>query len=90
MSDQIRYFGLLFFGCVVISDLYLFQEIVLLNLCFRFSKNLILSLVDKVAIGTESLALFIWNVALVFCIAATSWTGGLASRFGGILGINDI
>ena len=30
---------LLFLGCVVISDLYLFQETVLLNACFKSSKN---------------------------------------------------
>ena len=37
----------MFFGCVI-SDLYLFQYIALLNLCFRFSNNLILSFIDKV------------------------------------------
>ena len=34
-------------------------EIALLNPCFIFSKNFILSLIDKVTTGTESLALFI-------------------------------
>ena len=52
-SDNIYIF---FFGWVVISDLYLFQEIVLLNLCFIFSKKLILSLIYKVTTGTYSLA----------------------------------
>ena len=37
-----------FFGSVVISDLYLFQEFVLLNPCLIFSKNLVLSLIDNV------------------------------------------
>ena len=40
------------FGWVIISDLYLFQKIGLLNPCFMFSKNLILSLIDKVTKGT--------------------------------------
>ena len=35
----IRYSNLFFFGCAVISDLYLFQETVLLNYGFIFSKN---------------------------------------------------
>ena len=38
---SIRQFKLLFFGCVAISDLYLLQEIVLLNPCFIFPENLI-------------------------------------------------
>ena len=80
----------MFFVCVVISDLYLFQEIVLLNPCFIFSKNLILSLIDKVTTEMQSLELFIWNVAPVVCIAATSWTGEIASVFPGILGMIDI
>ena len=62
-SDNLSFF----FGCVVISELYLFQEIVLLNPCFIFSKNLILSLIDKVTTGAWSLVLFIWNVAPVLC-----------------------
>ena len=47
--DDINY---CFFGYVVISDLYLFQETVLLNPCFIFSKNLILSFIDQVTTGT--------------------------------------
>ena len=42
---------LLFFGFVVISDLYLFQDIVLLNTCFKFSKNLMLLFIGKVTTG---------------------------------------
>ena len=49
---SIRQSRLLFFGCVVISDLYLFQEIILLNPCFIFFQNMILSLMDKVTTGT--------------------------------------
>ena len=43
---------LLFFGCVVISDLYLFQETVILKPCFKFFKNLMLSFIDKDTTGT--------------------------------------
>ena len=43
---------LLLFDCVVISDLYFFQEIVLLNSCFIFSKSLILSFLDRMTTGT--------------------------------------
>ena len=38
--------------CVVISNLHFFQEIVLLNPCFRFSKNSILLSIDEVTTGT--------------------------------------
>ena len=40
----------MFFGCVAFSDLYLFQETILLNPCFIFSKNLMLLFIDKVII----------------------------------------
>ena len=43
----------MFFGCFIISGHYLFEELVLLNPCFIFSKNLILSLTDKVTTGTK-------------------------------------
>ena len=69
-----KWFKLLFFACVVISDLYLFQEINLLNACFIFSKNLILSLIDKVTTEIYGLALFIWNVAPVVSVT-TCCTG---------------
>ena len=52
MLDQLDNLTYCFFGCAIISDLYLFQNIVLLNPCFIFSKNLILSLIDKVTVGT--------------------------------------
>ena len=47
-SDKLK----CFFICAVISNLNLFQEIVLLNPCSIFSKNLILSFLDKVKTGT--------------------------------------
>ena len=56
----------------------MFQEIVLLNTCFIFSKYLILSYINKGTKGTEILALFIWNVAQVVYIAAIARTGVLA------------
>ena len=42
---------LLFFGSALISDLYLFQETILLNPCFKCSKNLMLLFIDKVTTG---------------------------------------
>ena len=51
-SDDLNYCFLV----VVISDRYLFQEIVLLNHCFIFYKNLILSFIDKATTGTKGLA----------------------------------
>ena len=69
------------FGCVVILDLYLFHEVALLNPCFMFSRNLILSLIDKVTSGTLDLALFIWNAALVVAVTNSYTTG---SVFGSI------
>ena len=49
--ELIKKSRLLFFGCVFTLDLYLLQAIVLLNLCFKFSKNLILSINDNFTIG---------------------------------------
>ena len=42
---------------MVISDLYLIQEIVLLNPCFKFSKNLMLLFMDKLAAGGSAAGL---------------------------------
>ena len=42
----------MFFGYVVNSDLYLFQEFVHLSSCFIFSNILMLSMIDKVTTGT--------------------------------------
>ena len=41
-----------FFVCALISDLCLFQKIVLLNPYFIFSKKIILSFIEKVTTGT--------------------------------------
>ena len=48
-----------FFDCVITSYLCLFQYIGLLYPCFKFSKNFISSLIDKVTIGTKNVALII-------------------------------
>ena len=61
----------MFFGSVLISDLYFFQEIVLLSPCFKCSKNWCFRL------QTKHLELFIWNVALVVNITPLVGTGGL-------------
>ena len=55
----------MFFGCVIISNLNLFQENVLLNPWFMFSRKLMLSFMDKVTTGTWRLVLFIWHIALI-------------------------
>ena len=80
----------MFFGCVATSDLYLFQEIVLLNSCFLFSKNLILSFIDKLTTGTYSSVLFIWNVATLNCVDGKRSVGGLAVELAGASGVLDI
>ena len=80
----------MFFGCVATSDLYLFQEIVLLNSCSLFSKNLILSFIDKLTTGTYSSVLFIWNVATLNCVDGKRSVGGLAVELAGASGVLDI
>ena len=66
-------------------DLYLFQEIDILNPCFIFSKR------KKVITRAKSyLKLLIWNAAAVVCIADTSLTDESASSSPGILGIVGI
>ena len=45
-----------------------FHKIVLLNPCFIFSQNLILSIIDKVTTKTYVLALFVPYVAQVFVV----------------------
>ena len=47
-SDNLNY---CFLGCVVISNLYFFQEFALVNPCFIFSIKLILLLIDKLTTG---------------------------------------
>ena len=51
MLDQSENLSYCFFVCEVILNLYFFQEIVILNPCFIFSKNLILSFMDEVTTG---------------------------------------
>ena len=46
---------IIFFSCVLISNANLFQGIVLLNPCFLYSKNVILSFIDKVTTRTIKL-----------------------------------
>ena len=65
---------------LVISDLYLFHLIVLLNPGFNCSKTLLSSLVDKATTGTYNFVAFILNLAFVgFLNAATAgfppWAG---------------
>ena len=93
MLNQSYHLNCCFFACVVISDLYLFQEIVLPNPCFMFSKNLILSYVDKVTIGIYNLALFISNVTSEVSVDGISEFRGLAFGLAGtsrVLDISDI
>ena len=71
-------------------NLYLFQENVILNPCFRFSKNLILSLIGIVTTGTKSFALFIWNVALFVLVATSYSTGSVSGTALDVLDIWDI
>ena len=84
---SIRSSKLVFFGWVVFSDLYLFQEIVLLNPYLIISKILIFSLTGKVTTGTETLALCTWNVAL-YAEVVTSYLTGLV--FGTALDVLDV
>ena len=83
--------SVLFFDCVVISDLYLFQEIVLFYPCLYFVKYFLVHIIiNKQSNNWNVKFSIIWNVALVDCIAATPWAGGLASGFEDILGVIDI
>ena len=52
MSDQSDNLNFFLFVSVIISDVYFFKEIVLLNTYFLFSKKLILSVIHKVTTGT--------------------------------------
>ena len=80
---------MLFIGCAALSDLYLFQGIVLLNGYFKFSKNLILYFTDKVTIGIKGLVLFISNVTPIVDVAGTVRVGGLKA-IAGVLDISNI
>ena len=93
---SIRQFKLLLLGCVVISDLHLFQGIVLLKSCFMLSKNSIWSFTDEVTTGTQSLALFILNLSSEVDAGGIGGLGELAFgsgqtySFGKVLYIQDI
>ena len=63
---------------LVISDLYLFHLIVLLNLVFNCSKSILSSSTDKVTTGIYSFVSVILNVGLSGLL--TTATAGLASR----------
>ena len=52
MLDESNNLNYCCFFCVVISDLCFSQKIVLLNPCFIFPKDLLLSLIDKVITET--------------------------------------
>ena len=47
-AESLRSYKFVFFDCVVISDLYGFQEIALLDPCYKFYQSLTSSLIDKV------------------------------------------
>ena len=51
---------------------------------------MILSFIDKVTTGTYSLALFIWNLVPVNCLASITWAIGLALWLSAIAGVIDI
>ena len=64
----------------------MFQKIPLLSPCIIFSRNLILSLIDKLTTQTQSLGLFIWNIAPVVKVTSV----GLDLLTSGVLDISDI
>ena len=66
---------MLLFGCVAFSDLYLFQETILLNPSFIFSKNLMLLFIDKVIVLLLccSSSLCCWNTVSRWISGWSSW-----------------
>ena len=72
---------MLFSVWLVISELYLFHFVVLLNPVINCSKSFLSFSVDKVTTGMYNFVSAIWNVAFVgLSIAATAGsTSGLAS-----------
>ena len=71
--DRSNKFKLLVLVWTVISDMYLFHFIVLLNPVFNCSKSLLSFLVDKVTTRTCNFVSFISNAAFVgLLIAATA------------------
>ena len=75
---------LLFFGCVVISNLYLFQDFVLLNPCFKYSKNLMLSFIDKV---TTRVAGWCSSCCCCCCWWCNCWNGSHCSA---VVDVSDV
>ena len=72
-AGSIKWFKLLVLGWLVISDLYLFHLIALLNPVFNCANNLLLSSVDGLTIGIYNFASVIASVAPVEAfIAGTS------------------
>ena len=69
-AGSIKKFKLLVLICLVISDLYLFHLIVLLNPHFNCSKNLLSTSVDKVTIATYSFVSFTLKDAFVGALIA--------------------
>ena len=67
----------MFSDCVVISDLYLFQEIALLNPCFMFYKNLMSSIFRQKDYWNIKFSAIYFNVAPVVNLSAHA-TGGSA------------
>ena len=67
--NQLNNLNCFFLGSVVISDLYLFQETVLLTPNFIFSKN---KYIDKVNIGTKGLALVIIKLTPVMLLSSSN------------------
>ena len=78
---SIKWFKWLVLVWLVISDLYLFHLIVLLNPDFNCSKKLLSSFVDKVTTGTYNFVSVILNVAFAGLLTAAiaGFTSGFAS-----------
>ena len=69
---SVKYFKLLFLDWLVISDLYLFHLIVLLNPVLNCSKSALSFSVDKVTTATYNFVSDILNVAFVGILIAGS------------------
>ena len=74
---------------IFVSDLYLFQEAILLSPCLKLSKNLMLLFADKENTRKYSLVLLICSVALVVSVAYLAGLGGLGAT-AGVLDISEI
>ena len=71
----------MFFDRVIISDLYLFQHIALLTLCFKFAKYLMLMFIEKVTFGTQCLVLVIIKFTPVMLLCSISTQSFGKSRY---------